>query len=471
MKKLILITFISAFTLLVSCTISDSLNVDKKSPSVVPAGGLFTNATRNFFDQQGDVNVNTNVRMLYGQYWAQTTYPDESQYNQITRNIGGSIWNAIYRDVLQDLKGARETVVNEGGDANQLAIITVMESFAYATLVETFGDVPYTEALDPLNPSPKYDDALTIYEDLLDKLSAAVSSMDTGAPGFEANQDPIYQGDVSKWKKAANSLILRMAMFIADSDPAKAKQMAESAYNSGVITDNADNFGIVYLAAAPNTNQLWVNLVQSGRIDFVGSNTLIDDYMNPLNDPRLPAYFQTVGGVYAGGTYGDANAATAFSLPGTMLEDPALQGNLITAAQVHFLLAEAAERGYSVGGSAETHYNMGITQSGKEWGVSDADIATYLAQPSVAYTTAAGDWKQKIGTQEWIALYNNAWDGWNVYRRLGQPTFNAPPGMSISDIPNRFTYPVSEATLNGESYDAGVAAMGGDQQSTTMFFN
>ena len=155
MKKLI-ITIISVFTLLVSCEVNDSLNIDQKSPTTVPAGGLFANATRNYFDLINDVNVNRNVRFLYAQYWAQTTYPDESQYNQVTRNIGGNIWNAMYRDVLQDLKGAKETIVAEGGDTNQEAIIAVMEVFAYSTLVETFGDVPYSESLDPLNPTSEY---------------------------------------------------------------------------------------------------------------------------------------------------------------------------------------------------------------------------------------------------------------------------------------------------------------------------
>lgn len=471
MKKIFII-IISVFTVLASCEVSESLNIDQKSPTTVPASGLFANGLRNLFDQMNSCNVNNNVLRLYSQYWAQTTYPDESQYNQVTRNIGGNNWNAMYRDVLQDLKGAKETLAasNEDDLDNKLAIIAITEVYAYSVLVDYFGDVPYTQALDPLNPSPAYDDAETIYLDLFTKLDAAIAALDESGSGFAASQDPVYGGDVSKWKKAANSLKLRMAMRLADSNPSVSKQMAEAAAD-GVITDNADNFGIQYLGAAPNTNPLWVSLVQSGRNDFLAADTFID-VLNDLDDPRRPLYFEEVAaGGYVGGIYGSANSPTAGSLIGDQLKEPSLIGNMITASEVHFLLAEAFERGYNVWGSAEAHYDFGVTWSILEWGGSQADADTYLAQATVAYGTAAGDWKQKIGTQKWIAMFNNGMEGWTSWRLLDQPTLTPPDGMSMSDIPVRFLYPVSEATLNGGSYDAAASAIGGDLKSTKLFFD
>jgi len=470
MKK-IFITILSVFTILASCDVSDSLNVDQKNPSNVPASGLFANGLRNLFDQMNSANSNNNVLRLYSQYWAQTTYPEESQYNQVTRNIGGNNWNAMYRDVLQDLKGAKELLAtsNEDDIENKVAIISIIEVYAYTVLVDYFGDVPYTQALDPLNPSPAYDDAETIYLDLFTKLNAAITALDETGSGFASGQDPVYGGDVSLWKKAANSLKLRMAMRLADSNPAVSKQMAEAAA-AGSILDNADNFGIAYLGAAPNTNPLWVTLVQSGRDDFVAANTFVDA-LNPLNDPRLPSFFTTINGIYDGGIYGDANAASGFSSISDLMKDPSLPGNIMTAAEVHFLLAEATERGYAVGGNAEGHYNAGVTSSITEWGGTQAEATAYLAQGSVAYGTAAGDWKQKVGTQKWIAMFNNGMEGWTTYRLLDQPTLNAPPGMSVSDIPTRFLYPVSEATLNGDSYNAAATAIGGDTKTTKLFFD
>jgi hypothetical protein len=470
MKKYFIIPLCFLLTIS-SCNVDESLNIDTKQPTTVPGSGLFTNATRNMFDLMNSTSVNDNVFRLYSQYFAQTTYPDESQYNQVTRNIGGSIWNTLYRDVLQDLKGAKEQIIlaEEDDLQNKLAIIDFVEVYAYSILVDTFGDVPYTESLDPLNPNPKYDDSATIYEDLLVRVSDAISKMNSGS-GFVASQDPIYQGDISKWKKAATSLKLRLAMRIADSNPTLSKTSAEEAASGSLILSNDDNFGIKYLSSSPNTNPLWVSLVQSGRNDFVAANTFVD-VLNPLNDPRLSSFFEMQGGVYVGGLYGSANSASSASAISDIMKEPDLPGNIITAAEVNFLLAEAAARSYTVTNSVEDYYNDGVTTSIEEWRGTAADATTYLAQATVAYTTAAGDWKEKIATQKWIAMYNNGFEGWTTWRIFDKPTLNAPDGMTTSDIPTRFLYPASEATLSGAAYQSAASAMGGDLKTGKIFWD
>ena len=171
MKKYILLfSIIFAVT---SCDVDETLNIDKKNPTVVPASGLFSNAAINMFDLLNGWHANR----LYAQYWAQTTYPETSQYTQ--SGLRNNIWSAVYRNVLQDLKGAREIITEEGGadSAAQLGIINFMEVFAFSVLVDTYGNVPYSEALDTDNASPVYDDASTIYADLLTRIDAAISSM------------------------------------------------------------------------------------------------------------------------------------------------------------------------------------------------------------------------------------------------------------------------------------------------------
>lgn len=470
MKKYLII-FIGIVVYFSSCTIDEELNFDQKSPTTVPGSGLFSNASRNMFDLMNSCSVNNNVFRLYAQYWAQTTYPDESQYNQVTRNISGRIWDTMYRDVLQDLKGAKDALIAEEANDlnNKLAVIEFMEVYTYSILVDTFGDIPFSEALDSDNPSPVYDDAATIYNTLFEKLDNAISNMSSGN-GFEISQDPIFSGDMTKWKKAANSLKLRMAMRLADVNSSLSKQKAEEAFASGVITSNDDNFGLNYLSAAPNTNPVWVSLVQSGRSDFVASNTIID-VMNPVNDPRLGAYFSMLDGAYVGGIYGSANSPTSASELSDYMKTPDLKGNVLTASEVSFLLAEASVRNYSVGGTVENYYSKGISDSIFEWNGTQNDVDTYLAQPEVDYATAAGDWKQKIATQKWIAVFNNGFEGWTVYRLLDQPSLYAPEGMSTDDIPTRFIYPVSEATLNGANNSAGALAIGGDTKTTKLFWD
>ena len=258
----------------------------------------------------------------------------------------------------------------------------------------------------------------------------------------------------------------------------------EAAAAAGVISSNAENASIHYLDATPNTNPLWVDLVASGRQDFIGANTLVDA-MNALNDPRRLAYFQhnlddpnTPEVEFAGGEYDINSIFSQYSnvskgdVPSDFaLLEPTFPGTLMSYAEVEFLLAEAVERGYAVGGTAEEHYNNAIRASFEEWGLSSADADAYLAQPAVAYATAAGPWQQKIGTQAWIALYNRGYEAWHSYRRLDYPVLVAPPDAESPIVPVRMTYPIVEQTLNPDQYDAAAAAIGGDLLTTKLFFD
>jgi len=138
---------------------------------------------------------------------------------------------------------------------------------------------------------------------------------------------------------------------------------------------------------------------------------------------------------------------------------------------MEFFLAEAVERGYAVGGTAEEHYNNGVTGSILYYGGTAADAATYLAQADVAYATAPGTWKEKIGTQKWLGMYNRGVEGWSEWRRLDFPILNVPEGMTYGDIPVRYPYPFDENEMNEANYDAASAAIGGDQATTKLWWD
>jgi len=136
-------------------------------------------------------------------------------------------------------------------------------------------------------------------------------------------------------------------------------------------------------------------------------------------------------------------------------------------------LAEAAEKGFSVGNNAASWYENGIKSSFDVWGIG-AEFDAYLAQPNVAYATAPGDWKEKIGTQAYIAYFIRGFNGWTSYRRLGFPTLNIPPDPDESadgNVPRRHTYPINEQTLNKVNYFQAVDAIGSDKLSTPLFWD
>lgn len=475
MKKvlyLIIIVFIAAFT---GCTDKfEDFNTDKKHPAVVPGEALFSNAQKQLADYMNNTNVNTNIFKLMSQYWTETTYIDEANYDLITRNISTGIYTNLYLRVLTDLKEAKTIIeattvsANEAAaKENKLQIIELVNVYVYSHLVDVFGAAPYKDALNIDNVYPKYDAGKDIYTDLFARLNAALAKLNASAGSYGA-ADLYYEGDVAKWIKFGNSLKVRMAITIADADDALAKSSIEAAA-SKVFASNSDDCLIQYQPTSPNYNQLYADLVASGRHDFVPANTIVDA-MNKLADPRREAYFTTLDGEYVGGKYGYSNSFSQYSHISDLIQEPTFPGLMLTYSEVCFYMAEAAARGYNVGGTAEAWYNKGITASFDFWGVSGA--AAYLAKPEVAYTTATGTWKQKIGTQSWLAAYTRGIEAYTTWRRLDFPVLNLPEDATkYSDIPVRFTFPVNEQTLNAANYSAISSAIGGDLITTKIFWD
>ncbi len=477
MRKIILIIlFTGAF---MSCNDRlEELNKPTKNAVEVPAEPLFTNGLNEMFYMMNNSDVNINVFRLYAQYWAQTTYPDESQYNMVGRRNPDNFWRRGYRDALMDLDQARiitndtweSLPLSEAERDNRLAIIDVCKVYTFAILVDAFGAVPFSEALNPEILSPKYDEGSAVYDQLIVMLDNAIGMFDPAEASFSEDQDPVYEGDTEKWLKLANSLKLKLAITTADVNSSRSATMVSEAVAGGVFDSNDDNASITYLGAFPNTNPIHEDLVQSGRADYVVANTLIDR-LNELSDPRIEVFAEPIaGGVYEGGIYGTNNTYAQKSHIGDLFHDPTLEGLILDYSEVEFLLAEAAERGYTVPATAAEHYANAITASMEYWGVADADITAYLANPDVAYATAEGTWKQKIGVQQWIAFYNRGFEGWSTWRRLDFVGFNVPPLLEYTDIPNRFIFPIEEATLNGTNLTAAKAMIGGNDDVQTRVF-
>lgn len=480
MKKIIIILLV---LVVASCTKNfEDMNLNKKSPSAVEGQTLFTNAQRNLADQVASISVNFNIYNLWAQYITETTYTDEANYDVVNRTIPDNAFEVLYRDVLMDFKEANkiitateflptETAIKE----NQLAIIEIMSIYTWQRIVDQWGDVPYSEALDVDNTLPKYDDAATIYKDLFVRLDAAIAKLDVASGSF-ADADIIYSGNTGSWLIFANTLKLKLGLSVIDYPglATQAKAAIEGAVTAGVMTSNADNAEFGYLSATPNTNPIYMDLVASGRHDFVATNTMVD-IMLPLNDPRLPIYYQTrdtgAGPEFIGGIYGANCAYDNHSAPGVVLEDPTLPCVLMDYSETEFYLAEAAAKGFIVGGTAESHYNAGIEASILFWGGTAGDASTYIASAGVAWATANGTDNQKIAVQGWIAAFNRGYLGWTIWRRLDFPVLNPPPGVIYSNIPVRTIYPINEQTLNGANYKAAAAAIGGDKLTTKLFWD
>ncbi|WP_292010849.1 SusD/RagB family nutrient-binding outer membrane lipoprotein [Chryseobacterium sp.] len=473
MKKAIKVCILSISVSLgfVSCQ-SDltSLNDDPKHPSVVPSENLLATALYQSSYYMDNPSVNFNNYRFFTQQWAETQYRQETQYDLVTRNQPRNHFNRMYVYSLNNLQQAKTFLANEANDANvkanKLAILEIEQIFVWENLVDTYGNIPYSEALSvDQTLLPKYDDAKTIYLDLINRIDNVVQTVDASADSYSSG-DLVYQGDMTKWVKFANSIKLRLAMNLADVDPALSKSTAEAAINGGVISSDTEAYKFAY-DGGTFTNPVFDNLVASNRNDFVPSELVINT-MQGLSDPRMEVWFTKVNGIYKGGVFGDFNNPyTNYSQLSSYFRDSKTASNLLSYAEVLFLQAEAAARGYSVGDTASNLYNAAVTASMNENGVSAANTATYLA----ANPYNASDWKTSIGVQAWIAMFNRGFASWNFTRRLDRPTLVNPSTSNLSSVPYRMPYSDQEYVLNGANVNAAANAIGGDQATTKLFWD
>lgn len=496
MKKILLLITIVSLTFSCSSDITD-MNIDPKKSSSAQPEYLFTGAEKALVDQ---VVTTSQVFRLFSQQWASTTIPSTSQY--VIPDIPDARFTVFYRDVLRDLLAAKTMIKNTptsnvASDAavkqNKLALIDVLEVYCYSLLVDTFGNVPYSQAVDIKNyPLPAYDDAKTIYKDLIARLmeDAAILKANSANPNF-GSADIIYGGNAAstaKWAKFANSLIIKLAVNISDVEPALAATSAQAALASGPLASSADNTKLTYLNTTGNQNPLYATLVTSNRNDFIPAEPFVAamDAIVPGGDPRMTKYFVNgtptpvlpAGRTFIGGTYGEANVFATYSHITATLNNPVFPGTLFDYSELQFLLAEAAEKNLIPGGSAKakTYYDAGITASMLDWGVAPAAITTYLASPKVAYTNiqSGATYKEKIGIQAWFALYNRGFEAWTSYRRLDFPILKSPiaaVNRGILTVPVRYFYPGAEQTKNETNYKKASSDIGGDLMSTKIFWD
>ncbi len=476
-KKLFLVIFLLGA--LLSCTDNfNEMNIDIKNPREVSAAVLVTNAQIELADQIASTNVNDNIWKLMAQYWTERSYRDEANYNIVSRTIPDRIFRTYYA-ILIDLKDASEIISAEKlvepnlaakkmNQDNRLAIIELLNVYIYQRLVDIFGDVPYSEALDKENYTPKYDDAQTIYKDLIQRANDAVASLDDSGDSF-GSADLIYSGDISSWIKFGNSLLVKLGIGIADGPLSALGQSTVEAAYSGVFDSQSESAYFPYQQSLPYVNQLYDDLVASGRHDFVMVSGMVN-LMTDMSDPRLDNYFEDLSGITT--DYGASGGSYSNKVHyNSKIAEPDFHGFFLTYDEVEFYLAEAASRGWDVGKEAEEYFNNAVTASIIEWGGTADEASAYLdAYPYSSYD----NWKDAVGTQAWIAMYTRGFIGYTFYRRLDYPKVlimppNPPTG--VDEIPTRFTYPVNEQTLNAANYASAAAAIGGDELTTRLFWD
>lgn len=487
----------------------DRLNVNTTSPTSLDPVLLLNNAIINtsfpskslIFDM-GIVQqmISPNGGVLAG-----------ANFNQDSKDVTSQpIWAAYYQGVIKNTHDAIARTKTNTARSNMYNMSRIFQAYAFMILTDEYGDIPYTEGGAGFTDQvffPKYDAQQAVYTQVIQELTDAAGALNAGST-IETG-DVLYAGDIAKWKKFANSLLLRAGMRIAKADPTKGKATVTAAVAGGVITDNADN---AYMRHDANYTQPIGSTVNgSEAANFYLTKPFVDQ-LKSTNDPRLSA----IAVRYVGATSGNGqttaaantSAAVQIGMPmgydnGTIPARATADGLasfydysqadrrrivktnspvfFVTASQTLLLLAEARFNGWISTGTAAQYFSDGIKANMDQMATYDPGCAISTTARD-AYVSAnplgAGTELQQINTQYWISSFLNGPEAFANFRRSGFPVLTPNPygQPNNPDVPNgtfirRLTYPTSELSVNPKNLADAITRQGADKLSTRIWWD
>lgn len=476
---------------LLSCEQFDELNENPNEPTTVSPDVLLASAIRS------SMNTMVTESFLLGNNAAQLTAKTlRTEVDAYNWNAFPTVWEGLYES-LTDIYAVEEIALEAGNEKLQ-GVAIVLRSWIFATLTNAYGDIPYSDAIQGADNvfTPVYDLQEDIYSGLLDELARAGSLLADGTSGTITG-DILLNGDADRWRKLANSLRLRLLMTAGSQIGDAGSRFAAIVNGGDIMSGNGDNATLTYLSGFPNQYPLIP--LKTGDFDAVAFSRTALDVMEAYGDPRLMRYARpdndeyNAGASFSGAVNGSntANCSKSGSRLGAQyfndadqttageLGLPMAEGILMTYAEVEFLLAEAAAKGWIADG-IEAHYRAGIEASmayhqvdPEPFGWSSFD--DFYQNSGVAYEKETDIWEQK-----WLALFFHGLEPYFEVRRwyfesglswAGIP-FLGPACDNLNDgnLPLRFLYPGEEQSLNAASYREAVGRLGGsNSQNAAMW--
>ena len=461
-------SIVSGILLLFSCNKTSYYQVNPNTPSTATPALLLSGICYNVFYP---VSID---RYAYASRFI-TYYQDANIVEQTYGWAAASYNNYTVLNQVEDMN-TRAIAANQ---VNYQGLAHFFRAVLFSQLTETFGDVPYSEALQALNgiSTPKYDPQENIYAGILKELDTANAMLDPSQG--ELGGDIVYGGaanEILLWKQLVNAFHLRMLIHLSKRVGSTTIDVVQQFQNIlsdpdkyPLMTSISDNAQLAFnTTAASNYNPFYQNLTIQTTASMEEG---IVDTLIRYKDPRLFSYASPISGqpanVYSSytGINAGLQASTQQTLSGlssrlnsrywiSQTNDPYI---FLSYSEQEFLIAEAISRGWVTNaGTADTYYNNGITASMKFYGIDDASIAAYLAQPLVQFNT--GNALTMITVQKYIAFYiNSFWEPFFEQRRTGLPVFNVGPGTLNDElVPKRWLYPQNEYSINAANVNAAV---------------
>lgn len=373
-------------------------------------------------------------------------------------------WQDAYADALIDLKFLAKST-----NPAYRGVAKALQAYVFQGLTDHFGDIPFSESLsgeiaEGSILAPKFDNAADIYVGLATLIDEAIADLSVASSNDIGSEDFVYDGDVSKWLKFANSLKLRI--LLRTSEVKSNETEIKTLLAEGVFIESASDVAAVPFQDKAGAFNPMYGLFERGVGDFYFASNATLNKLDELNDPRGTAFYSVAtSGPFLGQLRGIDQGAVDRDVPFT---DPAANYSgsssnaygadneviLISDWEVWFLRAEAAAR-YGTADNDATAFANAIASNFNYLGVSGAD--TYVT--SLNYGGSLDQKLNLIGVQKWISLNGTQEDeGWIEARRFDRPNnriftegiFQNPPNsvLPAGTFPASWLYPASERSLN-----------------------
>ena len=432
MKKIAFIFTVALGLLTVSCDSYMDINQDPNSPSEenMTTDILMPAAEMNFVSSYGDAMriIGGYLSQHYAQVFGTSNYMEYSKFN-VTATNTSTTYGQINSRALKNLTTVRQLAEKNGEWGSYLAAAT-MRAFIYQILVDAYGEVPYTEALDPSNATPKYDQGADIYAGVLAELDEALSK---ASENDQVATNFLLPGKTAgEWIKLANAVKLKMLTResgVADVNSQIAALVSQNNFPEGDVAWEgcwSNESGALSPFFAEEFSTAW----GSTQINCIG-NVAIIGTMNQTSyvDGRLAAFFEpNSDGNYTGGISG-SNFSTSSKYKSSYWCRPVASYDMpvyfITKAEVEFFIAEYYAKAGNAA-QAKAHYEAAINASFETAGVPGA------AEAIKQFPYDQANYKKCIGISKWIALAGvNTFEGWCEARRLDFPAFGSVQGSQM----------------------------------------
>jgi hypothetical protein len=370
-------------------------------------------------------------------------------------------WDASYTTIAKNARAAYQRAEEDESLKNHEGVAKLIFVWNMSILTDLYGDIPYSEAFNPADPTPPYDAQENIYPELFTLLDDAISALEEGGPVPLGANDLLYGGDMDKWVRLAYSLKARLLMRLTEAPDGQKQQRASDALDAlaNGLQSNADNAVFSYIDDNDSRNP-WNRFRADEASEHVQLSANYIEMLQDLDDPRLSIHAEEAAEHDPGEEYvGHANGAEGMAIDsvshiGSYFTDPGAPSTLMDYAEVKFLEAQALliTQGPAAANSA---YEEAIRADMEDLGVADADITTYIAAREDL--SVSGNPLEDIIEQKYIANFLTP-EPWNDWRKTGYPQLQAaqnPNGESpnFDEIPRRWPWPGSELDNNSEEVE------------------